>query len=123
MSSRDQAERSALLIASLRLMKAGIPQVNFGASSGGTKGVKVTVGDTKRFNKVHGFTRLHPAQKSVLCMATAATEKKVEIFNWVNSLFNRLLEGVSDAGALGGRGGESLMWAGVTGIVLVKCDL
>lgn len=56
-------------------------------------------------------------------MTTTTTEKKVEIFNRVNPLLNRLLEGVSDDSYSGDREGKSLMCAGVTGIVLVESEL
>lgn len=64
--------------------------------------------DAKWFNEVQGFTRLRPAQESMLRMATSTAEKKVDIFNRVNSLSNRFLEGVSDAGYFGGQRREKL---------------
>lgn len=72
---------------------------------------------TQRLNKVQGFTPVCPAQKSILSMATTATEKKVGIFNRVNHLFCRFLS--FRCQLLGGRGGKSLMWAGLNGIVIV----
>lgn len=117
---------SSLLIASLLVMEAGIDQVNFGVSSGLGESkvlVNVTLCDAKQFNEVQGFTQLCPARRSMLCMATTATETKAEIFSRVNSLFKRLLEGASDDGCLGDRRGKNLMWAGVTGIVLVESEL
>lgn len=65
--------------------------------------------NVKQFNKVQGFTQLCTAQKSISCMATTTPERKVEVSNRENSLFNGLLENVSDASCLGGRGGKSLM--------------
>lgn len=42
--------------------------------------------DAKPLNEVQGFTPVCPAQKSILSMATTATEeKKVKIFNRVKS--------------------------------------
>lgn len=51
------------------------------------KGANGLLCDAKQLNKVQGFTPFGPAQKSMLAMATTATEKKVKVWNRVNHLF------------------------------------